>query len=423
MHAALFLLLLFSACLGSTALWIGLLNRVHAVGIWRVVINLATLLCLVMLVVGPALCAIAAVDLLPAAPAGLATVAGPLTEAIRASRLASTLRSLYVGLCVAFAIVPLWNLFKRLLGRQSARLLVTRITSLDLKPRIRGVGRASLFGRIAAAVPGNEILRLDITEKTLALPTLPAELEGLSIAHLSDFHFSGRISAAYFREVVRSVNALKPDLIAITGDIVDAARCIDWIPETLGLLTAPFGVYYVLGNHDLRVDLDVLRHTLDEAGMTYLGSRCRRVEIDGRPVLLAGNERPWIGTRPDVQRDCDGKQPPALRILLSHSPDEIGWARRQGFDLMLAGHNHGGQIRLPLVGALLAPSVYGTRYACGTFFEPPTLLHVSRGVSSLSPVRFFCRPEVSLLRLSRQAPAAQRDKTFRTGEAALAGEV
>jgi predicted MPP superfamily phosphohydrolase len=90
-----------------------------------------------------------------------------------------------------------------------------------------------------------------------------------------------------------------------------------------------------------------------------------------------------------------------LRILLSHSPDQLEWARRHDFDLVLAGHTHGGQIRFPLIGPIIAPSRFGGRYACGVFCEPPTLMHVSRGVSSMFPVRLRCPPELAKLTLVR----------------------
>jgi predicted MPP superfamily phosphohydrolase len=93
-----------------------------------------------------------------------------------------------------------------------------------------------------------------------------------------------------------------------------------------------------------------------------------------------------------------------FRLCLSHTPDNIGWARQHQINLMLAGHNHGGQIRLPLVGSVIVPSRYGRRYDCGTFHEPPTLLHVSRGLAGKEPVRYNCRPEVAklVLRIGKQ---------------------
>jgi uncharacterized protein len=93
-------------------------------------------------------------------------------------------------------------------------------------------------------------------------------------------------------------------------------------------------------------------------------------------------------------RTADGSQ---LRILLSHSPDQFAWARRWDFDLMLAGHTHGGQIRLPIVGPVVCPSRHGVKYAGGTFYSYPTLMHVSRGISAEAPIRLNCRPELSRL--------------------------
>jgi predicted MPP superfamily phosphohydrolase len=86
-----------------------------------------------------------------------------------------------------------------------------------------------------------------------------------------------------------------------------------------------------------------------------------------------------------------------VRILLAHSPDQLSWARRNDIDLMLAGHTHGGQIRFPLIGPILAPSRYGVRYAAGTFYLPPVVMHVSRGISGLQPLRFNCPPELTKL--------------------------
>jgi hypothetical protein len=145
-------------------------------------------------------------------------------------------------------------------------------------------------------------------------------------------------------------------------------------------------------------DVPGLRRTIADCGWVDLGSRVEVVAIDGRKILLAGNERPWFGTAPDVPpraRDADGA--PILRILLSHSPDQIRWARQQNFDLMLAGHTHGGQIQLPVIGPMVSPSLFGVKYASGVFYESPTLVHVSRGVSGLDPIRINCLPEVTKL--------------------------
>ncbi|HWY85255.1 MAG TPA: metallophosphoesterase, partial [Gemmataceae bacterium] len=90
-----------------------------------------------------------------------------------------------------------------------------------------------------------------------------------------------------------------------------------------------------------------------------------------------------------------------FRLLISHTPDNIRWARRHHVDLMLAGHVHGGQIRLPLIGSLFVPSRYSRKFDCGTFFSDPTVMYVSRGLAGQHPLRFNCRPEVTRIILRR----------------------
>jgi predicted MPP superfamily phosphohydrolase len=115
-------------------------------------------------------------------------------------------------------------------------------------------------------------------------------------------------------------------------------------------------------------------------------------------LILAGNELPWFGPAADIgEVSASETSGQPLRILLAHSPDQFGWAQRHGVHLMLAGHNHGGQVRLPLLGAILAPSRHGVRYAAGAYRTGDTVLHVSRGTSSLTPIRVNCPPEIAIL--------------------------
>ncbi len=194
-------------------------------------------------------------------------------------------------------------------------------------------------------------------------------------------------------------------MIAITGDIVDEIELFEWIPQTLAQLSAPLGVYFVLGNHDQFTGAaNRLRHMLTAAGLIDLGGRWHRLDHSGVAIVLGGNELPWFTPAPDL-RDCPPRFPenPQLRLLLSHSPDQLNWARRHDFDLMLAGHAHGGQIRLPLIGPIFCPSRYGVKYASGTFYAAPTLMHVSRGLSAELPLRLNCPPELTKIVLHRAA--------------------
>jgi hypothetical protein len=193
--------------------------------------------------------------------------------------------------------------------------------------------------------------------------------------------------------------------LAITGDICDFTGGIDWIADIFGSLVAPCGKFFVLGNHDLRTrDLPRVRAAMVAVGFADVATAPVALELHGRQVLVAGNERPWIHSPdPAVQLRASAAAQP-LRILLSHSPDQFRWAQQRDFDLMLAGHTHGGQIRLPWIGPIVCPSLHGIRYAGGTFFAPPTLLHVSRGISSLLPLRLSCPGEITKLILRTKSP-------------------
>jgi hypothetical protein len=142
---------------------------------------------------------------------------------------------------------------------------------------------------------------------------------------------------------------------------------------------------------------------LEQSGLIDLGGRQRQIEINGQPVLLMGNELPWITHEPAT---CGfaGAAPP-LRIVLAHTPDRLGWACAQDADLMLAGHTHGGQIRIPPLGAIFSPSAWGVRHISGIYYSPPTILHVTRGVSGDTPLRWNCPPEIARLKLLSVKPS------------------
>ncbi len=266
--------------------------------------------------------------------------------------------------------------------------------SVELKQPLFGTSRARLWGHI----PGNQVLELEVNEKVVYLPRLAPQLDGFSITHLSDLHFTGRIRREYFELAAAEAARLGSDLIAVTGDILDKAHCLDWVPSVFQHLKAPLGTFVILGNHDTQFDdCESVRRAIVDCGATLLSGRTAEIEARGQTILLASNELPWLPAA-EVASDVDRY---GLRLLLAHSPDQIEWARRRRFDLMLAGHTHGGQVQLPLLGPVLAPSRYGVRYASGTFVEPPTVMHVTRGVSALHCLRIRCRPEITRLVLKK----------------------
>lgn len=324
----------------------------------------------------------------------------------------------YAWVCriVCVLALPLW-LLPKLMSRTPEALTAHRWRCVDIAAQLGYCPVGTRKAAWAAKFPGNEIFRLSVAEKTLALANLPEALEQLTVAHLSDLHMTGKMTREFYEAVVDQTNALRPDLIAITGDIAETEPCIAWIEPILGRLRSRLGAYFVLGNHEQRLrDVAKLRQALARAGIVDLGSRCEWLEVGGSRILLAGTEMPWFGHRPNVADFSAAAGEPAFRLLLSHTPDEYAWAREQKFDLMLAGHNHGGQIRLPYLGALISPSRFGFRYAGGVYYEEPTLLHVSRGIAGLHSVRFNCAPELPLLTLMRVSAASQRRKNDSAGE-------
>lgn len=117
--------------------------------------------------------------------------------------------------------------------------------------------------------------------------------------------------------------------------------------------------------------------------------------VDNRRVLLGGSERPWMGHAPPPagDTDCD------VRILLSHTPDQFRFAKQCGYQLMVSGHTHGGQVVLPIIGPVYAPSIYGVSYAAGLFVMDELVLHVSRGMGAKDPLRWRCPPECTILKV------------------------
>ena len=379
--------LLTVAAIGHVILWAAIVNRLHGLGIERRWIDAATAACGL------------AMATLPLAVAALVWQRAQGRPSFGGDAAWMTASS-YVILCAGNAVVAglqrLWLFWH---PERQGVLLANHTTRVHVRRSRGGPWTAPGIPTWLARLPGNQVLDLRVHEKRLNIVRWPAGREGLRLAHLSDFHMSGRIARAYYEAVVDEVNRLQPDLVAITGDLVERAACLDWLPDTLGRLRAAAGVYFVRGNHDRRVDEQRLLAAMDELGIVHLGGTTRQLTVHGTPILLAGNERPWFGTPPSdlPPRDADGLP---LRILLAHGPDQYTWAREHDFDLMLAGHNHGGQVRLPLVGAILAPSLAGTRYASGAFRRRQTVLHVSRGTASLTPFRWNCPPEIALLVLA-----------------------
>jgi predicted MPP superfamily phosphohydrolase len=298
---------------------------------------------------------------------------------------------LCLGMCLL--VIPAATLIRHL-RPIPAQLIARHSQVVDVATALghRPVGNAKHAA--LARLPLNQIFQVEFTELTLRLPRLPPAWDGLTLLHLSDLHFTGTPERAFYDMVLdRCLAAGTPDLLAITGDLIDTSRHHRWLLPLLGRLRWKEAALAILGNHDYWYQPQRVRRRLARLRMVVLGNSWRALRVRGEPLIAIGHEGPWFRPGPDL-RDCPGE---GFRLCLSHTPDHIRWARRNGVGLMLSGHNHGGQIRLPLFGSLFVPSRYSRRYDCGVFWEQPTLLYVSRGLGAREPIRWNCRPEVTRL--------------------------
>lgn len=244
-------------------------------------------------------------------------------------------------------------------------------------------------------------------EHRVAIARWPAELGAVRIAALADLHTgSPHITPAKLRQIIASVNAAQPDLIVLLGDYVIhgvvGGRYVP-IEETAAVLRdlrAPAGVFAVLGNHDWWDDGARIARALQAAGIRVLEDTAAATAVRERPLWIAGVGDEW--TRPaSIARALAPVPEGAPVIVLAHNPDLFPRLPARVL-LTLAGHTHGGQVNLPVLGRLIVPSRHGNRYAIGHVHENDRDLFVSPGIgTSIIPVRFRVPPEISLITVSR----------------------
>jgi predicted MPP superfamily phosphohydrolase len=237
-------------------------------------------------------------------------------------------------------------------------------------------------------------VRLRVRE--VRVPGLPPELDGLRIAHLSDFHLG--VPSRGARAVERAaawVAERRPDLIAVTGDLISRPRGEAQLRAVVAQLPHP---YVVLGNHDYAISRDPFSQHVeltDLGDVTVLFDESRVVEVRGKHVEIAGvDPRTWL------HRKRSGLDDPGadLRILLCHFPRALDTVPQGRWDLILAGHLHAGQIVLPYGFGKLLLAHPGARYPEGIFERDGTVMHVSPGLgTTFVPFRFFARPEATEL--------------------------
>lgn len=299
---------------------------------------------------------------------------------------------LYFVVCglIGGIVFPLITI-ARLLRPTPTCVLSERTHTIDywkqLGPAAIGNGKWSWLPRL----PGSDVFRVDFTELTLKVPHLPPAWDGLTILVLSDLHFHGTPSRVFFDAVMDTLLAAPvPDLVLLAGDYLDSDTHHEWITPILGRLNATEGKFAILGNHDQHHDPARVRKELTDAGYTVLGNGWQAATIRGETCVMIGQEGPWFVPPPDLSHMPNE----GFRLCLSHSPDNFYWGQRHRIGLMVCGHVHGGQIRLPLIGSIFVPSIYSRRFDQGVFDENGTIMAVNRGLSGKEPLRYNCKPQV-----------------------------
>jgi predicted MPP superfamily phosphohydrolase len=281
-------------------------------------------------------------------------------------------------------------------------LLVRRGADPDRRralARLAALAAGGASAALAGVAAGTALAGPRVRRVALALDKLPARARPYRIVQLSDLHVGQTLGRDFVADVVAKVNALEPDLVAITGDLVDGGvPALAPLLAPLARLRARDGVFLVTGNHEYLSGADAWEAHLPSLGVRVL--RNERVAVEPAGFDLAGVDDDaggdWLaGHGPDLARALAGRDPSRALVLLAHRPTAVAEASRAGVDVQLSGHTHGGQIE-PL-GAL---ERLAHPYVAGLYAVGKTALYVSAGTGHWGPpMRLGTRSEITLVRL------------------------
>ncbi|MFC3800199.1 metallophosphoesterase [Cohnella sp. GCM10012308] len=263
-----------------------------------------------------------------------------------------------------------------------------------------------------------EPFRLAVTRREIESPWLPAGFDGIKIVQFSDTHVGPNYPVKRLEGLIATIAAEKPDIVAFTGDLFDARRnnpdrALDLSP-LLSRIEAPLGKFAVYGNHDFGYERTKrsTNPTLAKAGFELLLNESKKIRLENGEHLSVSGLDDYVLGRPDPTRALAKLRPDGFNLLLVHEPDVAASLVRYPIDLQLSGHSHGGQVKLPIVGALVRTQL-GRRFLSGLHVvsdrrrpRRPYLLYVNRGIGTTRlRVRFGSVPELCVFTLRRKVQA------------------
>lgn len=301
-----------------------------------------------------------------------------------------------LGALLSLPLLPVVGLAGWALGSGSA---IERVADAPLWAYGLGVGIAAygVFVRRRWVV---------LRELEVPCPDLPASLDGLRIAHLSDLHIGSYDGRARGLEWVRRTHETTPDLILVTGDLVTSGtHFYGAAADVLAELRAPCGVHVILGNHD-QWDRELFREELEARGVSLLDNTWSELSVERgghvARLIIAGLGDPYT-QRADMDSTLDGR-PAGFTVLMAHYPTWASRAAGRNVGLVLSGHTHGGQVGVPWLSDRLNVASLMKHHSRGLFLYGDMWLHVSAGLgTSGPPIRLGVPPEIALLSLRRAA--------------------
>ncbi|MGG3990021.1 metallophosphoesterase [Bacillus smithii] len=244
--------------------------------------------------------------------------------------------------------------------------------------------------------------RLDIHVEEFYHPLIPPSFDGMSIVLFSDTHIGFQYTLNQLQRHVAIINSLQPDIVFFTGDLLDHPGQFPKkhvLPDILGKIKAPFGKFAVYGNHDHGgYGTEIYKNIMEKSSFQILRNESRKITmINQQRIYIAGIDDAMLGS-PNLYETIKKIPENQFTILLSHAPDLADEASLFPIQLQLSGHSHGGQIKLPFIGALITPP-FGTKYPEGRYEltkHHRLTLYVNRGLGTTRlPYRFFAVPEIT----------------------------